>query len=315
MKNKKNTFVDVSIVIPVYKCNECLIQLCSGISFELEKISLKYEIILVDDCSPDDSWNTIEGIAKEGKSIYGIRLSRNFGQHIAIVAGLERSIGNRVVVMDCDLQDDPREIKNLYVKAKEGFHIVYAQRVNRRDPMFKVIMSKVFYKILGYLTDTRLDASVSNFGIYHRKVIDAVLSMKEGHKIFSIMVRWVGFSSSSIHVLHASRKYGKSSYSFRNLIKMSIGIVTSFSDKPLRLMIKIGFMVAFISGVYALFLIYNGVINQVDVYGWSRVMGSMWFIGGVLMSISGVVGLYVGKTFDEVKSRPVFILDKNTEKF
>jgi len=315
MKNKKNTFVDVSIVIPVYKCNECLIQLCSGISFELEKISLKYEIILVDDCSPDDSWNTIEGIAKEGKSIYGIRLSRNFGQHIAIVAGLERSIGNRVVVMDCDLQDDPREIKNLYVKAKEGFHIVYAQRVNRRDPMFKVIMSKVFYKILGYLTDTRLDASVSNFGIYHRKVIDAVLSMKEGHKIFSIMVRWVGFSSSSIHVLHASRKYGKSSYSFRNLIKMSIGIVTSFSDKPLRLMIKIGFMVAFISGVYALFLIYNGVINQVDVYGWSSVMVSMWFIGGVLMSIIGVVGLYVGKTFDEVKSRPVFILDKNTEKF
>ena len=315
MKNKKNTFVDVSIVIPVYKCNECLIQLCSGISFELEKISLKYEIILVDDCSPDDSWNTIEGIAKEGKSIYGIRLSRNFGQHIAIVAGLERSIGNRVVVMDCDLQDDPREIKNLYVKAKEGFHIVYAQRVNRRDPMFKVIMSKVFYKILGYLTDTRLDASVSNFGIYHRKVIDAVLSMKEGHKIFSIMVRWVGFSSSSIHVLHASRKYGKSSYSFRNLIKMSIGIVTSFSDKPLRLMIKIGFMVAFISGVYALFLIYNGVINQVDVYGWARVMVSMWFIGGVLMSIIGVVGLYVGKTFDEVKSRPVFILDKNTEKF
>ncbi|MBT7555428.1 glycosyltransferase family 2 protein [Candidatus Woesearchaeota archaeon] len=315
MKNKKNTFVDVSIVIPVYKCNECLIQLCSGISFELEKISLKYEIILVDDCSPDDSWNTIEGIAKEGKSIYGIRLSRNFGQHIAIVAGLERSIGNRVVVMDCDLQDDPREIKNLYVKAKEGFHIVYAQRVNRRDPMFKVIMSKVFYKILGYLTDTRLDASVSNFGIYHRKVIDAVLSMKEGHKIFSIMVRWVGFSSSSIHVLHASRKYGKSSYSFRNLIKMSIGIVTSFSDKPLRLMIKIGFMVAFISGVYALFLIYNGVINQVDVYGWSSVMVSMWFIGGVLMSIIGVVGLYVGRTFDEVKSRPVFILDKNTEKF
>ena len=181
--------------------------------------------------------------------------------------------------------------------------------------MFKVIMSKVFYKILGYLTDTRLDASVSNFGIYHRKVIDAVLSMKEGHKIFSIMVRWVGFSSSSIHVLHASRKYGKSSYSFRNLIKMSIGIVTSFSDKPLRLMIKIGFMVAFISGVYALFLIYNGVINQVDVYGWSSVMVSMWFIGGVLMSIIGVVGLYVGKTFDEVKSRPVFILDKNTEKF
>ena len=315
MKNKKNTFVDVSIVIPVYKCNECLIQLCSGISFDSEKISLKYEIILVDDCSPDDSWNTIEGIAKEGKSIYGIRLSRNFGQHIAIVAGLERSIGNRVVVMDCDLQDDPREIKNLYVKAKEGFHIVYAQRVNRRDPMFKVIMSKVFYKILGYLTDTRLDASVSNFGIYHRKVIDAVLSMKEGHKIFSIMVRWVGFSSSSIHVLHASRKYGKSSYSFRNLIKMSIGIVTSFSDKPLRLMIKIGFMVAFISGVYALFLIYNGVINQVDVYGWSSVMVSMWFIGGVLMSIIGVVGLYVGRTFDEVKSRPVFILDKNTEKF
>ena len=170
--------------------------------------------------------------------------------------------------------------------------------------------SKLFYTLLGYLTETKIDSSVANFGIFNRKTIDAVLSMTEAHKYFPIMVRWVGFSSKSISTVHSNRLHDSSSYTFNSLVKLSLDVIMSFSNKPLKLIVRLGFMISFLSAFYAILIVIDVYISKTSVPGWSSVMVSIWFIGGMLMSIVGVVGLYVGKTFDESKSRPVFIVDE-----
>ena len=308
----KDKEIDISVIIPVYGCDESLSELCERLTVSLESMVKKYEILLIDDCGVGNTWKIIQNITKRNGSVKGIRLSRNFGQHIAITAGLEESIGSWVVVMDCDLQDKPEEIVKLYEKAQSGVDIVFAQRVDRQDSFFKKSASKLFYRVLGYLTETKLDYSVANFGIYDRKVINAVLSMKEVHKFFPVMVRWVGFSSASIKVSHADRIYGDTVYTLRSLIALSFGVMLSFSDKPLRLIVKFGFIVSFVSAIYALSIVIDVLLNGATVAGWSSMMASLWLIFGILMSIVGVVGLYVGRTFDETKSRPVYIVDRQT---
>ena len=304
--------VTISVVIPVYGCDQLLVEIYDRLTITLKSIVEKYEIIFVDDCGAGNPWKIIQNIANKDDSVKGIKLSRNFGQHAAITAGLDESIGNWVVVMDCDLQDKPEEIGKLYEKAQSGVDIVFAQRIDRQDSFFKKSASRLFYRVLGYLTETKLDYSVANFGIYDRKVINAVLSMKEVHKFFPVMVRWVGFSSTSIKVSHAARECGDTTYTFRSLIALSFGVMLSFSDKPLRLIVKLGFIVSFVSAIYALSIVINVLLNGIAVAGWSSMMASLWLIFGILMSIIGVVGLYVGRTFDETKSRPVYIVDKQT---
>jgi len=310
----KDKEIDISVIIPVYGCDESLSELCERLTVSLESMVKKYEILLIDDCGVGNTWKIIQNITKRNGSVKGIRLSRNFGQHIAITAGLEESIGSWVVVMDCDLQDKPEEIVKLYEKAQSGVDIVFAQRVDRQDSFFKKSASKLFYRVLGYLTETKLDYSVANFGIYDRKVINAVLSMKEVHKFFPVMVRWVGFSSASIKVSHADRIYGDTVYTLRSLIALSFGVMLSFSDKPLRLIVKFGFIVSFVSAIYALSIVIDVLLNGATVAGWSSMMASLWLIFGILMSIVGVVGLYVGRTFDETKCRPVYIIKDITSK-
>jgi dolichol-phosphate mannosyltransferase len=301
--------VTISVVIPVYGCDQLLVEIYDRLTITLKSIVVEYEIIFVDDCGAGNPWKIIQNIANKDDSVKGIKLSRNFGQHAAITAGLDESIGNWVVVMDCDLQDKPEEIVKLYKSAQEDVDIVFAQRWNRQDSFFKKNASRLFYKLLGYLTETKIDASVANFGIYHRKVINAVLSMKEVHKYFPVMVRWVGFSSTSVKVSHANRVYGDTTYTLRDLVALSLGIVLSFSDKPLRLIVKYGFIVSFISAIYAVSITIDAIVNGTSVAGWASMMASMWFIAGILTSIMGLVGLYVGKIFDETKSRPAYIVE------
>jgi polyisoprenyl-phosphate glycosyltransferase len=310
----KDKEIDISVIIPVYGCDESLSELCERLTVSLESIVKKYEILLIDDCGVGNTWKIIQNITKRNGSVKGIRLSRNFGQHAAITAGLKESIGNWIVVMDCDLQDKPEEIVRLYEKAQSGVDIVFAQRIDRQDSFFKKSTSKLFYRVLGYLTETKLDYSVANFGIYDRKVINAILSMKEVHKFFPVMVRWVGFSSTSIKVAHADRAYGDTTYTLRSLIALSFGVMLSFSDKPLRLIVKVGFIVSSVSAIYVLSIVINVLLSGTTVVGWSSIMASLWLIFGILMSVAGVVGLYVGRTFDEAKCRPVYIIKAITSK-
>ena len=208
-----------SVVTPVYGCKTSLYELYIRLKNPLEIINPDFEIIMVNDGNLDGSWETIVELTKKDNRVKGLNLSRNFGQHNAITAGLAHCTGEWVIVIDCDLQDQPEEIRRLLEKAEEGFDIVLAQRINRRDSLLKKILSKIFYKILSYLTESKQDYRVANYGIYSKKVIKAILDMKDYIRYFPTMVRWVGFRQVTIEVEHSDRVSGKTSYSVKMLFK------------------------------------------------------------------------------------------------
>ena len=300
----------ISIVSPVYRAEKILPILVSEINLVMERIGEDYEIILVDDRSPDNSWEVMKVLSSQNPKIKSIRLSRNFGQHSAIFAGLTRTKGDWVVVMDCDMQDQPKEIAKLYKKALEGYDIVLGQRENRKDKFLKKLTSRLFYKVFNYLSGANFDNNVANFGIYHQKTIKSILDMKDYVKFFSLFINWIGFKSVSIPIEHGEREEGKSTYSVGRLFKQAFNVIISFSDKPLRLFINFGLSISvlsFIVGIYYLYLALTGKIAQP---GFSSLILSIWFLSGIIISCIGIVGVYLGKTFDQAKGRPTFIIDE-----
>ena len=307
-EGKNLKVVEVSIVSPVYRAEDLVEQLVAQLRNVLVGINCDYEIILVDDGSPDGSWAEIEKICAMVPKVIGLKLSRNFGQHYAISAGLERARGKWVIVMDCDLQDQPSEIPKLLAKAKAGFDVVLAQRVTRKDWWFKRVGSRIFYKVLGYLTETKQDPSVANFGVYSHQVVAAINKMSETIRYFPTMVRWVGFRSTSVSVEHAARPDGRTTYNFRKLLNLALDICLAYSDKPLRLVVKTGFVVSAIGFVFAAFTLVKAFRGEIEVLGYASLIVSLWALSGLIIVIVGVVGLYVGKTFEGVKRRPAFVV-------
>jgi len=305
--------VHISIVSPVYRAENILPFLVERITRSVSQITNDYEIILVDDCSPDNSWKVIENIAAENKIVKGIKLSRNFGQHYAITAGLDNSNGDWTVVMDCDLQDRPEEIINLYKKATEGYEVVLARRYDRKDSEIKKLLSAAFYRTLGYFTGSEQDEKVANFGIYSRKVVEAVVSMRESIRYFPTMIKWVGFSTAKINVEHDQRNEGSSNYNLKKLLRLSLDIILAYSDKPIMLLIKFGLLVSAFSFIIAIITFLRWLNGSIEVLGYTSLIISIWFLAGIVLSTLGLVGLYVGKTFEGVKKRPIYIIEKTTE--
>lgn len=300
----------ISFVSPVYQGENILNKLVLEIQKVMQRIGEPFEIILVDDRSPDKSWEVMKKIALEYTEVKSIRLSRNFGQHPAIMAGLSLAKGEWVVVMDCDLQDQPKEVLKLYNKAKEGFDVVLAKRKSRQDGFLKKLTSFIFSKIYGYFTDTKYDNEVANFGIYNNKVIKSILEIDDSIKFFPLFVKFVGYNATSIIVEHARREEGNSSYSLSKLISLAFNSIISFSNKPLKLFVKFGLVISLISFMLGLYNIYLAISNQIDVLGYSSIIVSIWFLSGVIITTIGVTGIYVGKIFDQTKNRPVFIIDE-----
>lgn len=299
-----------SIISPVYKADGIVDELVTRIKKSVETITIDYEIILVEDGSPDNSWNSIKAICKKDGRMKGIKLSRNFGQHHAITAGLDHCSGDWVVVMDCDLQDQPEEIPKLYQEALNGFDIVYARRANRQDSFLKKVFSKLFYRLFSWLSGVPQDSSIANFGIYSSKVIAAFNSLREPMRSFATMIKWVGFSSSAIEVEHAPRFAGKTSYDFKRLLNLAMDISLAFSDKPLKLTVKLGAAVstgAFLFGIITLIRYLVGAITEP---GYTSLIISVWFLGGLVIFIIGIIGLYLSKVFEGVKNRPLYIIEK-----
>jgi dolichol-phosphate mannosyltransferase len=306
---KERSEVEVSIVAPVYGCSDSLNMLVSGVIDSMKSINCsKFEILLVNDASPDDTAVVLRELCKAYPLVKAVHLSRNFGQHAAIHAGLSLSKGHWIVVMDCDLQDRPDEIPALYRKALEGYDIVLARREQRQDIFIKRLLSNLFYKSLSYLTETTVDPSIANFGIYSRSSVDAVLAMGDYVRFFPTMVSWIGFKRTTINVQHAERKHGNSSYNFKKLLKLGINVILSFSDKPLRITVKIGFFVTATVLVLGIVMLYKYLNGQVSVTGYTSLILSIWFLGGLIISILGIVGLYLGRAFDQAKGRPTFLI-------
>lgn len=300
----------ISIISPVYRAEKIVDKLVAEIQKTMVAMNVSYEIILVDDRSPDNSWEAMKAQSAQFEEVKSIRLSRNFGQHPAIMAGLSQAKGEWIVVMDCDLQDQPKEIKKLYIKALEGFDVVLARRENRQDGFLKKLSSRIFHKIYGYLTDTKFDNTIANFGIYHKKVINEVLEMNDYIKSFPLFANWVGFKFTAVEVEHAERISGGSTYTFSKLLSLAFNTIISFSNKPLKLFVKFGMLLSLLSFIIGIITIIKYYDGEISVLGYSSLMVSIWFLSGIIITTTGIVGIYIGKIFDQSKGRKPFIIDK-----
>lgn len=306
MNNMNNVYF--SVITPVYGCCKSLEPLHERLCATLGVINECFEIIMVNDASPDGAWEVITQLAIKDQRVKGIQLSRNFGQHNAITAGLDIATGKWIIVMDCDLQDRPEEILKLYAKAQEGYDIVWGKRVERQDNFVKKLGSYCYHRLYDYFTERRTDAAIANFSIISNPVLQEIKKFTEQGRSFPLFVEWVGFDTAMIEIVHAKREFGKSAYTFRKLIRFAIDSIVSQSNRPLRLSIQIGFLLAFFSLIYAIWLIIRYFSFGTAVEGWTSVMVSIYFLAGLLLANLGFIGLYIGKIFDETKGRPLYVI-------
>ena len=298
----------ISIVSPVYRGEKMVAELVRRNVESVSTITDDYEIILVNDASPDNSWDEIVKQCAANPKLKGINLSRNFGQHYAITAGLHYAKGDWVVVMDCDLQDQPEEIPNLYKKAQEGFDIVYARRVVKHVGWWKRFSSVAFHKVFDWLSGLKTDPAIANYGVYKRCVIQEFNKMPERARSFPSLVSYLGFKDTMIDVEQAERAEGKSSYSLHKLFKLGFDVIVSNSNKPLRMAVGWGFGMAALSFLLALYNVIAKWVGIIHVAGYTTTVFSIWFVGGLILLVMGILGLYIGKIFDQVKERQLFIV-------
>lgn len=298
----------ISVVSPVYKGEKMIHELVTRIRENVVKLTDDFDIILVNDASPDLSWEMILQECNNDKRVKGINLSRNFGQHRAITAGLHYAKGDWVFVMDCDLQDLPEEIPALYNKAQTGYEIVYGEREERTDGFFKKLSSTLFHKTFVWLSGIHTNKKIANFGIYKQPVIEEVCKMPERDRGFGLLVQYLGYKSTSIPIRHGSRFEGKTSYTLKKLLKLAFDNIISHTNKPLRIMTGLGFFVSICSMLLALYNLMAYYVGAIEVPGFTTTIFSIWFVGGMLMMQLGIVGLYIGKIYDQVKGRPIFVV-------
>lgn len=302
-----------SVVIPVYGCADCLEELCTRLVKTMAAITDRFEIILIDDRSPDHSWGVIVKLQDNFPQLKGVRLSRNFGQHIAISAGLAEAKGDYAVVMDCDLQDPPELIDSLYKKICEGHDLVLARRVERSHSLFRLLAAKMYFKILSRLTEENIDGSYGTYSILSRKVIDSYLRFGERERHYLFIIRWLGFNTASIDYSHEERTIGASSYSFKLLLRHALDGMFFQATVFLRWIVGIGLTFALFGLVLAIYFIYQ-YFTYGSVAGWTSVVVLILICTGIILLSLGVIGLYVGKIFNQSKARPLYLIDNVSDR-
>lgn len=300
--------MEISVVVPVYGCPAAVRPLAERLKATLEKLTPDYEIILVNDACPRNSWAEIQKVCADYPDVIGIELSRNFGQIHAITAGLDYARGNWVVVMDCDLQDRPEGIVDLYQKAQEGYDVVFSRRRARKDGPIVKLLSKAFYKVYDYFTDGQFDSTINNFSISRRQVINEYCTMREQNRAYTLFLRWLGYRQTAIELEADKRLEGKSSYNFRRKASLALQIITSQSNKPLLFAVKGGFFFAFLSFAFLTYQVIRYLVSGDVPTGWTSQIVSTYFLGGLILMAIGVIGVYIGYIFNEVKRRPLYVV-------
>ena len=303
----------ISVVVPVYGCLSCLDLLCQQLETSLKTLTNRFEIILVDDRSPDNWWSHLAGLQERYPSVQGVRLSRNYGQQIAITAGLATAKGDYMVVMDCDLQDSPSLIPELYAKLQEGYDLVLAKRVERSHSGFRLLAAKLYFSLLSKLADEPIDGSYGSFSILSRKVVDSFLLFEEKERHYLFILRWLGFNIGSIDVVHQERHSGKSSYTLGSLIRLALDGVLFQATVMLRWIVSLGFFFAFSGIISAGYFIWQH-IYYTALPGWTSLIVLILVSTGVLLISLGIIGLYVGRIFDQAKQRPLYVVDTVCER-
>jgi dolichol-phosphate mannosyltransferase len=302
---------EISVVIPVYNCAGCLRALHERLTASLQQVTGDYEIVLVDDRSRDGAWEILAELAREDRRLKVVRLSRNFGQHAAITAGLTRARGAWTVVMDCDLQEPPEEIARLYAKAQEGYDIVRAVREGRRHSAFRRMSASLYRRLLSEREGG--DIEFSTLSMISRKVVDAFLELRDRDREYQLVLDWLGFSQATITFAHAEREGDSpSAYGLRELVNVALDGMFFRTTVLLRWIVLLGFLVAlsgFALGAYAIFSRYV----EDTPPGYTSLVVLLVLLSGVIIISLGVVGLYVGRIFDQVKGRPLFVVDEQID--
>ena len=302
---------DLSVVIPVYLAEACLQALHERLIVVLQSLGLSYEIIFIEDHGPDNSWAVLVGLAERDPQVRCYQLSRNFGQHAAITAGLSQSLGSYVVVMDCDLQDPPEAIPQLVHQAKAGNDVVLAKRKEKQHSFFRRLSASLYFRLMNQLTRQNLNGKYGSFSLISRKVVNAFLRVGDVNRHYLFIVQWLGFATTDIEYVHAERYSGESSYTLKKLIQHALQGLFFQTTVLLHWIVYLGFASAIAGILVAIFLIYQYMLHA-GLPGWTSLAVLILVMSGLILICIGVVGSYLGKIFEQVQGRPVFIIDKSS---
>jgi dolichol-phosphate mannosyltransferase len=300
----------LSVVAPIYNEGSLVSEFVKQVVENISKITSDYEVILVDDGSVDDSWSYMESEASKNTKVKAYRLSKNFGHHYAITAGLHNASGEWVVVMDSDLQDRPEVIPDLFKKANQGFDVVFVSRTQRPEPFVYKGFQKLFYWLLRVLSGIKFDSRQANFSIINKKVVEAFIKFPEHARFYGSTIKWLGFKRTDIEAQHGQRFSGKPGYTIKKRLSLAADIIISFSGRPLRFAIVIGLLMSIFSLLLSIWVLVGAFSWGFTVLGWPSLMASILFTGGAILVVLGIIGIYLGRVFQEVKSRPLYIVSE-----
>lgn len=299
----------LSIIIPIYNEEGNISELYDRLTKVSQKITNHYELIFVNDGSKDSSLIHLIELSKKDPNVFYINFSRNFGHQIAVSAGIDYCKGQAVVIIDADLQDPPEVISDLYNKYKEGFEVVYATRIKRKgESWFKLLTAKLFYRLLVKITNIKIPVDTGDFRLIDRKIVDYLKIMPEQNKFLRGQIAWLGFNQTSVEYERQERKYGVTGYPFSKMLRFALDGITSFSDKPLNLVMQAGIVVSTIAFLVILYTLYGYFSDQKTVPGWASTMVSILFLGGIQLISIGIIGLYVSRINKNIINRPLYLI-------
>lgn len=308
---EKNSNIDISVIVPIFNEEQIIPELYNRLQKTVSQVSKNYELIFVNDGSSDHSLMHILKLSEQDSRVFYINFSRNFGHQVAVTAGLDASKGKAVVIIDGDLQDPPELIVDLFKKYQEGYEVVYAKRKERKgESVFKKVTAKMFYRSLKQITAIDIPLDTGDFRLIDRKVVDYLNLMPEQNKFLRGQIAWLGFKQTEVLFNRDKRKYGKTGYSIGKMLRFAMDGITSFSDKPLQLVTKLGFTISFVSFIIILYAIYSNFILNRTITGWTSLIVSSMFIGGVQLISIGVIGEYISRINKNVLKRPLYIIEK-----
>ena len=314
MKIMKTTPV-YSVVIPAYNEQEVIVETYNRITKVMSDMGEAYELVFVNDGSKDKTAEIIAGFCKDDLCVRLINFTRNFGHMPAISAGMEHARGQAIFVIDADLQDPPEIFPEMAAKWKEGYHVVYGKRIKRKgESAFKRLSAMLFYRLLRKMTSVDLPSDTGEFRLIDRKVCDAVNKLPEKNRYIRGLVSWVGFKQVPVEYVREERFAGSTKYPLRKMIAFAFDAITSFSYKPLKLATTLGFIISLLSFVYILFAIYQALFTDWTVAGWASTIAAILFTQGIVLMLLGLMGEYIGRIYNELQNRPIYIVQEIIEK-
>jgi dolichol-phosphate mannosyltransferase len=301
----------LSIVVPIYNEEENIPILYERLKKAANIITSNHELIFVNDGSKDASFMELMKLADHDDHVFYINFSRNFGHQIAVTAGLDYAQGEAVVIIDGDLQDPPELVPELYAKYKEGYEVVYAQRLKRKgESWFKKISAKWFYRILKKMTNISIPVDTGDFRLIDRKVVEYLKRMPEQNKFLRGQIAWIGFRQTAVHFERQERIHGKTNYPFSKMLKLALDGITSFSDKPLAFVTRAGLLISILSFMIIVYAIFSHFVLNRTVGGWTSLIISSMFIGGIQLFSIGIIGEYINRINKNVLKRPLYVVGK-----